>query len=103
MSRSRLSIVSRSHTSQRASLMAMTLGLSALGLSALGLSGCSDDDAGAPALPGAPGPSGPAADAGPLGTVPILVEAEAGTLGVDVQRVTDAEDAAIERRGVGDG
>jgi endo-1,4-beta-xylanase len=64
-------------------------------LVALGLSGCGDDDSTIPPLGGAPGPTEPPADAGPVGTVPIVVEAEAATLGADVQRVTDAEDAAI--------
>jgi endo-1,4-beta-xylanase len=65
---------------------------------ALSLSACGDDDDTLP-LPGAPGATG--ADAGPTepgeatAAVPVVIEAEGGTNGADVQVLADATDPAI--------
>ena len=76
----------------------------------LSLAGCGDDENEMPRLMGALGAARPAVpdagppgapDAGPPGALdagparPILVEAESGTNGVDVQVVTDAADSSI--------
>lgn len=72
------------------------------GLLLLSLAGCSDDVGEIPRLMGAPGAATPATpDAGPPGASdtlaarPLLIEAEGGTNGADVQVVTDAVDSSI--------
>jgi endo-1,4-beta-xylanase len=64
----------------------------------LSLCACDDGDT-TPPLPGAPGPTDPSAvDAGPPEPVavrPLVIEAEGGTNGLDVQVVTDTVDPSI--------